>query len=277
MRLLLLTMCFAVLCLTAQADVRLTFGVYASDKPLTMVKKFRHTLSEIERHMEVTLNEPVKIKIHVARTYEQGISDLVEGHVDFARFGPVSYVEAKSLNPKIGILALESIKGEKTFYGILATHMNSTINSVDDLKGKKVAFGNKGSTIGRYLAQQYLAENKIYAYDLEKFDYLDRHDAVGEAVGIGTFDAGFLKEGTFKKQIESGVALREVARFPNVTKPWLYAGGMSPHVARALRLALLEMDNPKIVADGSFIEGSDDDFSEIRKSIQGNRVFFKGE
>ena len=86
----------------------LSFGVYASDKPSAMVRQFRPILNVVEERMARTLGEPVRIRLQVAKTYEQGITDLVQGKVDFARFGPASYIEAKATDPGITILAVES-------------------------------------------------------------------------------------------------------------------------------------------------------------------------
>jgi len=61
----------------------------------------------------------------------------------------------------------------------------------------------------------------VFAKDLASYDYLGRHDKVGAAVAAGKYEAGALKESTFKKQIKKGKPLRELARFPNVTKLWI--------------------------------------------------------
>ena len=201
--------------------ISLTFGVYTSDKPSEVIKQFQPILDSLEADMSETLGQPVEIRIQVAPTYEKGIANIVNGEVDFARFGPASYIEAISANPDLELLALESSKGEKVFYGIIAVHEDSDIEAVSELAGKRFAFGDELSTIGRYLSQAHLFEQGVSASDLGYFEYLGRHDMVGTAVGAGEFDAGALKESTFNKLIEQGTPIRELARFPNVTKPWL--------------------------------------------------------
>jgi phosphonate transport system substrate-binding protein len=261
----------------AHADQNLTFGVYTSDKPVEMVKKFRPILSIIEQRMTRKLKEPVHIKIQVANNYEKGITDLVEGKVDFARFGPASYVLAKKENPEIGILAMESKKGKKIFYGILAVNSKSNITDVSQLAGKTLAFGDEKSTIGRYLSQQYLVQNGIKANSLKKYEYLQRHDKVGAAVGNNDFDAGALKESTFEKLLKKGVPLKELARFQNVTKPWIHRSGLSPQMAEYLSESLLEIEDPKIIKKGHFIKGADSDYEVIREAIRTNDDFFVNE
>ena len=121
-------------------------------------------------------------------------------------------------------------------------------------------------------------DNGITEGDLASYEYLGRHDAVGRAVAEGRFSAGALKENTFELLVEEGYPLREVARFPNVTKPWLVSANVSTEVALAMTEALLSIDDPKILAkakvDG-FISGDDSDYDDIRVAIARNFLFFR--
>jgi len=262
----------------AHGDVELSFGVYTSNKPTAMVRKFRPVFNAIEKRLAEELNEPVKIRIQVAKDYSQGIEHLASGKVDFSRFGPASYVEAKETNPDLRILAMERENGEKVFYGIICVAEDSPIQSVKGLQDRSFAFGSEKSTIGRYLSQLYLREHGIFAKNLSRYDYLGRHDKVGRAVGAGDYHAGALNESTFKKLTAKGIPIREIARFPNVTKPWIARAGLPERLFKALQTVLLEMDDPEALAalkkDG-FVLGNDDDFDQIRVAIDANRAFFE--
>ena len=262
----------------AQADLTLSFGVYSSDKPSSMVKQFRPILNVLEKKMSVIRGEPVQISMHVAKSYQQGLEDLVSGKVDFSRFGPASYITAKETDPGIEILAIESNKGQKVFYGVIAVATDSPIKTIAALRGKSFAFGDEESTIGRYLAQLYLLRNNIRSSDLGRFEYLGRHDAVGAAVGSKRFDAGALKESTYTKQKKNGVPLRAIAKFPNVTKPWIARGRLPAQIRKELREALLAVDDKaalrELPADG-LVVGDDSDYAFIRESMLNNYMFFR--
>ena len=254
-----------------QAQERLVFGVYAADKPTETVRKLRPVLNLLEGRLRERLGEPVTIKMHIASSYARGLEDLVSGRVDFARLGPASYVEAKAREPALRILALESKNGRKSFKGVIAVHRDSAIRKIDDLKGRRFAFGNRRSTIGRYLAQRYLLEHGIRARDLAGYDYLGRHDKVGWAVALGLFDAGALKEGTFAKLVSQNAPLRELASFPNVTKPWVASARLTGERFGILRQSLLAL-GPK-----RFLSGTDADFDPIRKAMEESARFFSEE
>lgn len=262
----------------ASAEVTIKFGVYATDTRSAVESKLRPILGALETDMTKRMGEPVRITIQVAGTYEKGLEDLVKGRVDFARLGPASYVLGKDANPGLTILAMENSKGSKTFNGIIAVAKDSSIKDASELKGKSFAFGDDQSTIGRYLSQLYLMENGVRAGDLSGFEYLGKHDKVGIAVGRGQFDAGALKESTFKKLVKKGVPIRALASFPNVTKPWVARSGFPSNLESALRQAFLDMKDPaalKALKKDGFFEGSDDDYAVIRKSMAQNKKFFE--
>jgi len=262
----------------ANADIQLKFGVYTSDKPSEMVKSFRPMLNAIESGLANRLGEPVKIRMQVAKSYEKGVNELATGAVDFARFGPASYITAKESNPGIRILAIESKKGRKEFNGVICVADNSPLQGMEDLKGKRFAFGNEHSTIGRYLSQLYMQEHGIRVGDLAAYEYLGRHDAVGAAVAAGQFDAGALKESTYKKMVDKGLSLRAIATFKNITKPWIARSGMPDRIYESLQVVLLEMDDPDafgaLKKDG-FLAGTDADYATIRTAMQQNQKFFE--
>jgi len=259
------------------SDIELKFGLYLSDKPSELKRKFTPILTAIEKSMSAELGEPVKINISLSKGYEGGVTAISSGAVDFARVGPASYVEAIEKNADISILAIEQNKGKKTFNGIIAIHKDSPIKMVSELKGKSFAFGNKYSTIGRYLSQSYLLSNGIKASDLSSYKYLGSHKKTGDAVARKKYDAGALKESTFKKMINRGIPIKMLVKFSNVTKPWVARSGLSIKIKTAITNALLAITDKKIlkaIKKDGFLTGSKDDYVDIMNSIAENNKFF---
>ncbi len=269
----------AILCFLqspAIADVNLTFGTYAAVKPTSTAHKFIPFLDYLAKKMTATLGETVTIKIKIASEYKTGIADLTEERVDFSRFGPASYVTAKKQTPGIQIIAMETKNGAKTFKGVIAVHSDSAIKDLGDLKGRSFAFGDKLSTIGRYLAQAHLLDAGIFGSDLAKYAYLGRHDKVGAAVGHGSFDAGALKENTFKKMQAKGTPIKVLYTFNNITKPWIARASLQPRIYHALNTAMLQVDNPAVlknISKSGFVNGDDSDYNIIRAAIKRSAQF----
>ena len=258
------------------AEINLKFGTYAADKPTETVKKYRPFLVFLENQLSNELGEQVRIDMVIAKEYETSIQQLASGEVDFARFGPASYVLATDQNPAVQIVAMESKNGQKKFRGIIAVHKDSHIDSIEDLAGLTFAFGDELSTIGRYLAQAELLDAGITSEDLHAYEFLGRHDSVGLAVGAGKFAAGALKESTFKKLVADGVPIRALAHFDNVTKPWISASTLSPRIFDAMQRIMLSSENEEIVrrvAKNGFLLGSDVDYQDIRQAMKKSTAF----
>ena len=87
--------------------LNLIFGVYQSDKATTMYRKFLPVIEAIQDIMEKKLEQTVDIEIKIFKTYQLANDAIVEGSVDFVRFGPASYIIAKARNSEIRLLAME--------------------------------------------------------------------------------------------------------------------------------------------------------------------------
>lgn len=274
--------CAAVLILApvsrAAAEVHLVFGVYASDKPSAMVEQIRPTLDVVERNLAGTLHDTVKIDLKVLRDYETGVAVLTSGDVDFARLGAASYVEAKGEAPGIELLASE-LNGDSIYFnGVICVQRDGPIHEIADLRGRTFAFGAEQSTMGRYVAQHFLAQSGITASDLKSFEYLGRHDRVATAVAAGQFDAGALEETIFNKLVNEGLALRPLASYRDLTKAWVTRVGLDPQITARLREALVAMRDPaalKALRFDGFTAASDSDYDPTRAAIKENARFFQ--
>jgi len=241
------------------------------------VRQLRPSLNTIAERMSEILGEEVEIKMEVAKSYVEGVALLTSGRADFMRLGPASYVSAKQRKDGLELLAVENKKGKKLHAGVICVKADSHIYEISQLRGRSVAFGNSRSTLGRYVAQQTLMQQGIYARALSRYEYLGRHDKVGQAVASGQYDAGALSESTFKKLVKKGVPIREIAKFKSMTRAWVAKAGMKPRVVKALRQTLLSLDDRKALKalrfDG-FLMAQDSEFDDIRKAIGENARFF---
>jgi len=247
---------------------RLVFGVYAYIRSTELLKK----MEPFQRHLQRSLGDlgvDADISLRVFPTYGEAIDALVEGQVDFVRFGPVSYVLAKQRSPSIRLLAMESNEGRKSFDGVLSVPLDSPVHSVEDLRGKRIAFGDRRSTTGRFLAQAALVSAGIRAKDLAGYTYLGRHDKVAFAVASGNYDAGATNENTFFKYAREK-KLRKILSFSSVTKPWVARAGLDETVFQALRSSLLALRDPSVLAGvtrSGFLPASDADYDSIRQAM----------
>lgn len=255
---------------SAPQPLRLTLGIYSFKKRTEVWKQFQPVAVELSRLMSAQMRSAVVVELNVPPTYEQGVDDFVAGKIDFVRFGPASYVLAKQRAPQLQLLAAE--REDSRQVGLIVVRDDSPIQTLAQLKGKKFAFGDSQSTIGRYLSQAELSVAGVSAGDLAAHDYLDRHDSVFKAVEIGDFDAGALHCETFQKlNANSAHKLRVIHAFDNAPKPWLARAGLDPAIARALTVSLLQLAEPaalKALKVPGFAPCTDADYDAVRKGME---------
>ncbi|MDP7009644.1 MAG: phosphate/phosphite/phosphonate ABC transporter substrate-binding protein [Phycisphaerales bacterium] len=262
-----------------EIPLRLDFGVYPSDRATVMYRKFTPILEAIQEPVEQLLGHPVDIHLTIFKNYDAGIDALVHGEVDFVRFGPASYILAEQRNKNITLLAMEQKKGLTRFNGHIITKTDSGIKSLQDLVGRSFAFGDRNSTIGRYLAQAEMLQAGIYEEDLQSFDYLGRHDLVASAVLTGSHDAGAIKGSTYNKLCDPK-KIAVLHTFENVTKPWVAREGLQPAVQEAITEALLSLEKSEILGElgcTGFIRTSPKEYDTVRSGMKRSEGFSQKE
>lgn len=252
----------------------LRFGTYASERPSEELRK----LEPFQKYLEASLKEQglrIRVEVSIFATYDEGIEALAMGDIDFSRLGPASYVLAKRKNPALTLLVGEAHEGDKQFPAVIVVAKDSPIKSVGDLRGMRFAFGDPNSTSGRYLPQAELAKAHVMAKDLASYEYLGRHDKVVFAVASGRFDAGATNVNTFTKYADEK-GLRELVRYPSPTHAWAARNKLDPALVKALRKALLDMNDPRLnelIDRNGFLPATDADYDELRRVMQFAREF----
>ncbi len=274
-RFILIILCFASFSFGDDKPLRLDFGVYQSDRATVMYRKMTPVLEALQDPLEQLLQQPVDIHLTIFKDYESGIKALVDGDVDFVRFGPASYILAEKQNPNITLLAMEQRKGLTRFNGFIIARTDSGITKLEDVAGKSFAFGDKNSTIGRFLAQAELLEVGINAEALKRYDFLGRHDLVANAVISGTHDVGALKESTYSKLCDPKNII-VIHAFENVTKPWVARANLSKTIQEAITQSLVSLYKPEVLGElgcSGFIEATPEFYNPVRRGMKKSESF----
>jgi len=143
---------------------------------------------------------------------------------DFATLHTFAYILAKDVK-RYDIEALLTVQrgdGEGFYKGQIIARVDSGINSLQDLKGKRFAYTDPSSTSGFLLARKLFQDNNI---EVGQVVFGTRHDNVVAMVYQGQVDAGATFHSTPLKEVsESGEETlryrdarnRVVTQFPDV-------------------------------------------------------------
>ncbi len=257
---------FVVLILPLVTEAKdLVFGVYTSEKASELYVQLMPILEHVEKDLQ-SRGHDVHLRLKIVPSYLEGIRSIVQGSFDCARLGPASFIMARKKNDRIQSLAIETENGSEIIRGVFIVRTDSPIQSMSDLKDKRFAFGDRESTIGRFLSQAELVKNNIHAKDLNRYAYVGRHDKVANAVLSKQFDAGVVHVNSFKKYANLG--LRAIADFPNATKPWVCSSTTDLALVKSFREALLGIPKSSPVLKELKIDGFKDIDWSVLTSVQ---------
>ena len=131
----------------------------------------------------------------VASTDYAGVTEgVLAGKVDIASYGPLSYYIATQAGAKIRGVAISSgsFGAPATYQAYLFTKAGrSDINTINDVRGKKVCFGDPESTSGTLFPYLMLADAGIDSQKDITNVVAGAHDKSILGVANGSCDAGF--------------------------------------------------------------------------------------
>lgn len=225
----------------------------------------------LKDYLESTLGK--EIELIVTTDYSSMIEAMRFGRIDLGYFGPLSYVMAKSKSD-IEPFAAMVVDGKPTYRSIIIANADSGVESYADIKGKKMAYGDRASTSSHLIPKTVLLENAgLKAGDDYEAHFVGSHDSVAVNVANGNAEAGGLSEVIFEHVMDRGLIDRNKVRvlgysgeFPQY--PWAMRSNLDPELKKKVRDAFLSIDDEEILnnlkAEG-FAAISDSDYDVIRR------------
>ena len=254
----------------ATADDALLLGIHPYKSAKTLQKSF----SPLAKQLSQATGRDVRIVI--AKDYQQHIAQIGEDKLDIAYMGPVSYVRLVAKHGAKPILARLEINGSPTFRGHIISRASGPINTIENINGKRFAFGNPASTMSHLVPRHMLWKAGINAENLAGFDFLGNHTNVALAVLTGKYDAGAVKEAVFQKFESRG--LRSVAATPQLSEHLFVARANMPveQFKRIREVMLTLHQQPKGIKDlhaikktiTKLVPAKDSDYNNLRLILE---------
>lgn len=206
----------------AQDDTekKLELWVHPYLPAIQIIKKF----SPLTDYLGKKIGQPIRVK--VSKSYQSHIENVGKGRTDFAYLGPASYVKVTSNYAKQNILACLEINGSPYFQGMIIARQESPIKTLEDLIGKKFAFGDPNSTMSHFVPRYMLLQKGVTIDKLQQHEFLGSHHNVALGVIGGYYDAGGVKEGVYYEYKDRG--LRLLAESPPIAEHLFVANNNLP-------------------------------------------------
>lgn len=162
----------------------LRLGVIPFENTEEMTKNIAPLVAVMSKGLDM------EIKTFIAADYTGVIEAFRGKKVDAAFMSAASYVMANQ-EAGVKVILKSQREGNPFYYSAIITRKDSGINNLQDLKGKKFAFGDPLSTSGYIFPKKLFLENDIKPdTDFSNVLYSGAHDAVVLSVINKRVDAG---------------------------------------------------------------------------------------
>jgi phosphonate transport system substrate-binding protein len=223
------------------------------------------------------------VRVTVASDYAAVIEALRNRTADLAFVHPVGYVLA-SREAKARIVARNLWHGKSTFTSRIYVRKDSGIKTLEDLRGKTMAFVDPSSSSGYtypmvLLIQRGLVKDRDPKTFFREVMFAGAHDAAMRALVNGHVDA-IASFDMAREQYLTDPAERDKVIFVAETTPIPEAGiaardGLSPEAFAKVRAALIQMRGPAYASllkrmydiDG-FEPAEDHDYDPVRAAVE---------
>ena len=204
----------------------------------------------------------------------QIVDDLGTGVVQFAAMGAGSCIQAHARYGVIPLVRGLNAQGRAEYQSVLVVAPDSSIQMIEDLRGKRFAFGSITSTQGHLIPRIILLEHGLTLHDLAAYEYTGSHRNCANGVTAGRFDAGGMQD-TLGEELAAAGLLRIIHTSQYYPSSGIVANSeVPPEVLDRVRQALLDFDPQGRDASGlyhwdrtempnDFVEASDEEYAEL--------------
>jgi phosphate/phosphite/phosphonate ABC transporter binding protein len=241
-------------------------GIVPLESPADMFRRF----TPLADYLGKRLGRRIELKVAV--DFQSAVADIGQGVTPLCYMTPSTYIEAHS---KYGVRVLvKAMREGKPFqHSVIVARSDSPIKSVEDIRGRSFAFGDRRSTSSHIVPRGMLLAAGIDVKDLQYYNYLGQHDDVANAVLGGDFEAGGIMESTAYRFRERGLKFIKISEdIPEFNI--CVAPEMDDELASALKEVLCALSDTtpegasilRSIDAGytGFVEAADEDYSGVR-------------
>lgn len=232
-------------------------------------------------------NEPLKqylsdtlkmdVDLVVTTDYSTMIEAMRNGKIDVGYFGPLSYVLLKQKMDQAEAFAAKVEKGSPSYQAVVIAGSDSGIQSLADIKGKTVAFGDIASTSSHLIPKEMiLSEAKLENDKDYQQQFVGAHDAVAMAVQNGNAQAGGLSKPIFESLVQKGTidgekvkVIAESDPYPNY--PWVLNSDLDQELQESIKQAFYNLKDESVLEPlkgEGFATIEDKDYDVIRNMVK---------
>ena len=151
----------------------------------------------------ITQATGINFDIKVGQSYSAAVEAMCSGAADIAFYGPATYLQAKARNCA-ELLALAVRGGGSVYYSGIFARKDANVNSITDIKGKRIALGDVNSTSSFNVPVAMMMQGGVKPWlDAKTVNMAGSHANVLNALNEGLSDVGGASFDSFEKAVNA--------------------------------------------------------------------------
>ncbi len=220
-------------------------------------------------------NDKYHFELKLSTSYTETVDQLIQGKVAIAFFGSLLYINAHERYGIVPILKPLNEDFKPFFKSVVFVKNNDKINSIKDLKAKRIALPSEESFSGNWLIKYELLKYNLLEKDIKEIKNFAYHQNVIYQVLSGSFDAGVVKDRVIREYNDRGIKIIGFSE-PVPGSPIVAAKDYDTDIINTIKSLLLKINlketkYKELVKSWDneftfgFVEAKDSDYDLIRK------------
>ena len=238
----------------------------------------------LERHQDLIAFIKKETGLDIVQVFPENFDDHMNkvgsGEIDISFSNPFVYIKIAHQYDARAFARIIEKEGKDMFRGEICVLKDSPLQTLADLKGKRIMAVSRSSAGGYLFQRGMLVEAGIDPDEEPTIDFAQgagKQEEAFLAVCSGEYDACFVREGTRTEVMRDQVDISKVRvlAYTPFYPGWVYAGrkGLDPSVLDKIRSAMLKLDlsdpeHKAILEKANFVKvvaSEDKDFDSIRE------------
>ena len=210
----------------------ITIGAVAMDAPVEMIKRMTPLTEYLAKQTGY------RVQFRPAPNLDTAVTDLGKGKVQIAYMTPIAYIMAHEKYHAVPLVT-PLTHGKATFNLVVVVQKDSHVKKLEDLKGKRFAFGDPKA----FLQPAVLLEAGVEIRDFSAVAYLNHYDNIAKAVLLGDFDGGIMKDTVYEKFASQGLRVVHTSP-PLASYVFVVSGEIDAATQNKLKAAFMALNKP---------------------------------